>query len=244
MPTPKQRCKDIRDRFYPEDDRPAEVFFRRAMALGRPDVDLVEVGCGRTGGFLQRLAPHFRRVYGFDPEVPSVSQEGNIQLSPGFAEHLDLPDASVDVVISIDVVEHLDDPKTSFSEFLRVLRPGGRILLITPNKMHPPLLAARLLSHRTRQVVNGWTTGTHADDTFRTFYRLNSAAAFKALARALAMKVISVDYVSNHPEYLMFSRLSYRIGVSLERAMLSKPSFAFLRQLIFADLQKPGGAGA
>jgi SAM-dependent methyltransferase len=237
--TPKQRCKDIRDRFYPFEERPGELFFQRVMALGRPGNDLAEIGCGRVPGFLRRVAPGFRSLYGFDPEISEPSQEGNIRIAPGFAEHLDLPNESVDVVVSTDVVEHLSDPPRAFSEFIRVLRPGGRILTMTPNKFHPPLLAATWMNHRTRQRLNSLVTGTQSEDTFRTFYRLNSVPAFKLLAQDLRVKLIKAEYVSNHPQYLMFSRLCYRLGIAFERSLLRMRALSFLRQYIVAELEKP-----
>jgi len=237
--TPKERCKDIRDRFYPLDKGPGEMFFQRVKALGSAESDIAEIGCGRESGFLRRLASNYRFLYGFDPEITTPSQQGNIRLAPGFAEHLELGNESVDVLTSMDVIEHLADPRKAFVEFMRVLRPGGRILLITPNKFHPPLFAARLLSHRTRQRLNSFVTGTKDEDTFPTYYALNSVPACELLARDLGLNVIKAEYVSNHPQYLMFSRLSYRMGVALERGLLGLPAFAPLRQYIFAELEKP-----
>jgi SAM-dependent methyltransferase len=237
--TPKQRCKDIRDRFYPFDERPGELFFQRVMALKGADRNLAEIGCGRVPGFLRRVSANFRTLYGFDPEIAAPSEEGNIRLAQGFAEHLELPDKSVDAVVSADVVEHLEDPHKAFSEFIRVLRPGGRILAMTPNKNHPPLFVARLLNHRTRQILNSWATGTRPEDTFRVFYHLNTVPAFKRLANELGLKVIKAEYISNHPQYLMFSRLSYRMGIMVERNLLNTRPFAFLRQYILAELEKP-----
>ena len=239
MTSPKQRCKDIRDRFYPMEERPGEIFFRRVKALGGPERDLLEVGCGRVPSFLRQAASSYRSLYGFDPEITAPVQDGNIRIARGFAEHLDLENESVDVLTSTDVVEHLPDPRKAFVEFMRVLRPGGRILAITPNKSHPPLAAARMLSHRARQTLNGWVTGTKDEDTFPTFYRLNAVADFNRLADDLGLKVITAEYISNHPQYLMFSRVCYRIGVTFERRLLGLRSLAFLRQYIFAELEKP-----
>lgn len=239
MSSPKQRCKDIRDRFYPMEQRPAEILFRRVKELGGSERDMLEVGCGRVPGFLRQAASSYRLLYGFDPEISAPSQDGNIRIAKGFAEHLELENESVDVLTSIDVVEHLPDPRKAFTEFMRVLRPGGRILVITPNKSHPPLAAARMMSHRTRQTINGWVTGTKDEDTFPTFYRLNAVPDFKQLAGDLGLKVITAEYISNHPQYLMFSRAVYRVGVTLERNLLNTRPLAFLRQYIFAELEKP-----
>ena len=51
------------------------------------------------------------------------------------AEHLTLPDNSVDIVICSEAFEHLPDPGEALVEFNRVLKPGGRILIQSPNAM-------------------------------------------------------------------------------------------------------------
>lgn len=52
------------------------------------------------------------------------------------AEHLSFADASFDVVVSCDVLEHVADPRCAFGEIARVLRPGGRAILTFPMDTH------------------------------------------------------------------------------------------------------------
>jgi hypothetical protein len=59
------------------------------------------------------------------------------------------------------------------------------------------------------------------------------------LAADVGLKVVSVEHISNHPQYLMFSKPLYRMGVTIERSMLSRKSLAFLRQMILCELEKP-----
>lgn len=56
----------------------------------------------------------------------------------GSAEHIPLPDASVDGVLCTQVLEHLPHPWLAIAEMYRVLRPGGRIVLTAPqtNELH------------------------------------------------------------------------------------------------------------
>jgi len=51
----------------------------------------------------------------------------------GSAERIPVPDASFDVVVTIDVHEHLDDCSTFNRELRRVVRPGGTVVVTTPN---------------------------------------------------------------------------------------------------------------
>lgn len=55
----------------------------------------------------------------------------------GFAEALPLEDASVDAVLSFDVLEHVQNVPAALGECYRVLRPGGLFLLVFPSYFQP-----------------------------------------------------------------------------------------------------------
>ena len=50
-------------------------------------------------------------------------------------EALPLKDRSCDLILALDVIEHLPDPRTAIAETARVLRPGGAVLIKTPNPL-------------------------------------------------------------------------------------------------------------
>jgi ubiquinone/menaquinone biosynthesis C-methylase UbiE len=64
---------------------------------------------------------HARAKYGIDARL-------------GTAEQVPLPDNSVDMVVSFETIEHVRNPERFLDECLRVLAPGGTLIVSTPNK--------------------------------------------------------------------------------------------------------------
>lgn len=99
---------------------------------------ILDVGCGqgRYTGLLRSYFPKMEYV-GIDFSEVAVAKARekypSLTFSVGLAESLGtIPDMSFDMVISIEVLEHVVDAHRVVGEFARVLRPGGGVLLTTP----------------------------------------------------------------------------------------------------------------
>lgn len=96
---------------------------------------LLEVGSG-SGRFLARMHRAGWRVQGtdFDPAVARrVGEKYGLQIDVGDLGALEYPGGTYDVVALSQVIEHVPDPLALLKECARVLRPGGRMVLSTPN---------------------------------------------------------------------------------------------------------------
>ena len=69
-------------------------------------------------------------------KLARLGLEDRIELRIGDAEHIDLPDNSVDGCCSAFTVRNLSDIRQGFREMLRVVRPGGRVVCLEIS--HPP----------------------------------------------------------------------------------------------------------
>jgi ubiquinone/menaquinone biosynthesis C-methylase UbiE len=100
--------------------------------------DVLDVGCN-TGYGTVRFIPLARRVVGVDvsPGAIDAARHGarnghpEFVLTSGF--DLPFPDDSFDLVTSFQVLEHVPDPMAYLAEIRRVARPGGTVILATPN---------------------------------------------------------------------------------------------------------------
>jgi 2-polyprenyl-3-methyl-5-hydroxy-6-metoxy-1,4-benzoquinol methylase len=96
--------------------------------------DLLEIGCA-AGYFLNAARLHFK-VQGIEPRVGAATfarKQLNLPVMACRLIEARFPDASFDVVVMLDVIEHLTDPISELREIHRVLRPNGLIYIVTPN---------------------------------------------------------------------------------------------------------------
>lgn len=232
-----RRSKNIRDRLYPREQLPGAVFAREVLRLASTDSVLVEVGCGREATWLRSVSHAFKMCYGIDPEADSGHGEGVIVMR-GDGGAIPLPSAVADVVTMVNVTEHLSDPQAVLTECARILRPGAHLVLLAPNVWFPPICVGRLLPHRIRQSINRIITATDVVDTFPAFYRANTERSLVRMGARAGLIPAKTEYLSNHPQYFMFSTLLYRCMVALERGILRRPQFRQFRHYILISFQR------
>jgi SAM-dependent methyltransferase len=99
---------------------------------------MLEVGCG-VGMYLEHLAPHVGSIFGldFDFERTLEAHQRSPYIVNGASEVLPFPPNTFDALLSHEVLEHVSDDRRSVQEMVRVLRPGGVILLFIPNRGYP-----------------------------------------------------------------------------------------------------------
>jgi ArsR family transcriptional regulator len=111
-----------------------------ARALGHllPELDIADLGCGE--GYLTIEASRFaRRVIAVDRsetvlhrarESAKRRRVKNVEWKRGDIEKVPIEDESVDVVLLSQALHHATDPAKALAEAVRILRPGGRVLLL------------------------------------------------------------------------------------------------------------------
>ena len=99
---------------------------------------ILENGCG-VGMYLEHLAPFKGTVIGleYDFERAAQARENSPHIINAAGEYLPLPPSTLDLILSHEVLEHVQDDRLAVCEMVRALKPGGRILIFVPNRGYP-----------------------------------------------------------------------------------------------------------
>lgn len=101
---------------------------------------VLDIACGNGYGSQILAYAGAKFVYGIDNSKEAVDYankkylQRNIKFILGDAEKISLKEKSVDIVISLETIEHLRHPKKFLKESKRILKHGGALILSTPNK--------------------------------------------------------------------------------------------------------------
>jgi trans-aconitate methyltransferase len=96
-----------------------------------PHASILDIGCG-AGLFFDALEP-FGRIQGIESDPIAIEQSGRWRgrIHQGGMDTF-APDSAFDLILALDVVEHVPDPEAMLSRAAGFLAPDGRMLITTP----------------------------------------------------------------------------------------------------------------
>ena len=198
---------------------------------------VLDAGCGGARGCAREA--HWKKMYitgaDADPAVmhnPFCDKKVVCDLS-----ELPFEKESFDLIHCRWVLEHLENPLKVFREFARVLRPGGRLLVLTPNAFHYSTIISRVTPHWFHQ---WWLKGQ--GDPFKTYYRANSAGKLRRLCTESGFEVSQLKQIEGLPHYFLRNAGGFMCGVVYERIVNSTDLFRGVRQKIFLNAVLKNGS--
>lgn len=233
------RVRWWQDRLYPTPASrdPVRAFVEDLNALVKPEHVVLDVGAGAGHLNSYALKGKCKRIVGIDLD-PRVAT--NPLLDEGVVADAGAPKFAAemfDVIFSIYVLEHVEKPDEFAAEMARILKPGGVLMILTPNRFHYVPLISALTPSRFHKWLNSLRGRAHAD-TFPTFYRMNSRSSLKRVMEAHGMKVERFKMLEVQPNYLLFSLPTFWCGAVYERVVRSTDALAGIRVNIIGTFRK------
>lgn len=133
----------------------------RFFGQPQPGAQLLDVGCGK-GKFVPTLTQAGFSVTGVEPSAALIrsaqSLHPHTRLIQASATALPFANEVFDYVMCIETLEHVPDIDQAISEMVRVLKPGGRLIIIDKNisSLHPVHFAPTAIWKRVLEDTNRW----------------------------------------------------------------------------------------
>lgn len=215
------------ERVHESSANDAPVFYRQLFAYLEVEKyiqgDVLEVGCGDGYG-TKRLLPLAKTYTGVDKFVSDTVTkldklkfiQMNIPPFTGFADN------SFDVVISFQVIEHIQNDALYMEEIRRVLKPGGKFIFSTPNKKmsltrNPYHIREYILSDY-QKLCSKYSSyelkGVYGDEKVMDYYQKNK----ESVKKITRWDILNLQY--NLPRFLL--KIPYDLANSLNRKKLAE----------------------
>jgi 2-polyprenyl-3-methyl-5-hydroxy-6-metoxy-1,4-benzoquinol methylase len=194
--------------YVPFDTRPHGAHMK-LLNLVPPGSRVIDAGCS-TGYLAERLVARGCKVTGLelDPVAAQLAERWCDQVVVGDldAMELPLPAGEFDVALCGDILEHLRDPRGLLERIRPLLRPGGTLVVSTPNIANWSIRASLLL---------GRFDYTYRGILDRTHTHLFTRKSLLQCMRDAGYRPVTVDFTAPLPHALRSDereRLAHRIG--------------------------------
>jgi SAM-dependent methyltransferase len=180
------------------------------------------------------------RAVGVDMDLDALKRHESLaQLVCGNVGVLPFLDNMFSLVTANMVVEHVRHPECLFTEVFRVLAPGGRFIIHTPNLLGYTTALTTAVPRPLRAGLAALLLGRDTRHVYPTFYRANTARSLEKLAAFSGLTLIELRYVESSCQFiavppLLLAELTF---IRALRWLRADP----LRPCLLVMLEKPMG---
>jgi ubiquinone/menaquinone biosynthesis C-methylase UbiE len=182
------------------------------------DCSWIDVGGGKTifpenRSLSAALSQRCNLLVGVDPS-------DNILVNPYVTERIKCTleqyqsDRCFELATLRMVAEHIQTPEAAVESLGRIVKPGGRVVVYTPNRWSPVSIAAAIIPFSLHSPLTRFLWQTKAEDVFPTVYRMNTRKRLQALFQQGGFKEIGFLYLDNCNTFQRF-RLTCCLELSL-----------------------------
>jgi ubiquinone/menaquinone biosynthesis C-methylase UbiE len=198
---------------------------------------VLDLGCG-SAGCLREIYARTPHVYGLDLDLAALHRNATIAgRAAGAGESLPFADGSFDLVTLAWVLEHLDEPQQVLRELQRVLRPGGRVVFLTPNAWNYNVWLIRAVPNWLHPAFTRALYDRRDRETYPVRYRANTLRRIDAAMREAGLRMQHCE-LNGDPSYISFTPQLFRLACAIE-ALLDRPALRQARVHLIGVYQKP-----
>lgn len=239
----------LKDRIDPKREYTQLTYARLVSEVLTPTTRWLDAGAGHrvfelaTPDMEQVMVAKVRLAVCCDLEIEHIRKHRSISIGVGAGlDHLPFRARSLDLITLNNVAEHLERPREVLAEFARVLAPGGRVIIHTPNVASYPVRMAevgrRVIPKPLVMKLIRYMDFREEEDVFPTFYRLNTSENLAASAGAARLSIERMQFALARPLFYFVAPLC-AAQLAADRVMMRFGAERLAATVILAVLRKP-----
>lgn len=239
----------LKDRIHPKREYTQLTYARLIDEVLTPQTRWLDAGGGHkiletsTAELEQALVRRVRLAVCCDLAVDAIAKHRTIQVGVGAPlDQLPFRSGSIDLITLNNVAEHLEHPGAVLAEFARVLAPGGRVIVHTPNvssyAAHIVILGRRVLPERFVMKMIRFMDFREEEDVFPTYYRANTYDDLAALAQGAGLSSEKMLMVPARPLFYFVAPLC-AVELAASRLLIRMGADRFAASVILGVFRKP-----
>ncbi len=229
--------QELKKKFFKSSEHPYRKYESKIESILKGSDTILDAGCGRRAPILRKFAEKAQKLIGVDLEDP-IEVIPEVKYIKGNISSIDIPENSVDVVISRAVLEHVPDPDAVFKEIERILKSGGSFIFLVPNLCDYVSLISKIIPNRYHKQIVSKTEGRKMDDVFPAYYKANTYSSIKTLSKKHGFKIMEFQYLGQEPNIFKFNSLLYLLATGYEIVISRFECLGLLRGWILVQLKK------
>jgi SAM-dependent methyltransferase len=240
----------LKDRIDPSREYTQLTYARMVGEVLTPQTRWLDAGGGHrifevaTPEMEREMVGRVRLALCCDLELDHIAKHRSVRIGVGATlDHLPFRSQSLDLITLNNVAEHLERPRDVLGEFARVLAPGGRLIIHTPNVASYPVRIAevgrRVLPRASVMKLIRYMDFREEEDVFPTFYRANTSQDLIAAASESGLMKEKIQLSLARPLFYFIAPLC-AAQLAADRLMMRIGAERLAASVILAMFRKPG----
>jgi SAM-dependent methyltransferase len=243
----------LKDRIHPQREYTQITYARLIDEVLTPQTRWLDAGGGHR--VLEVTSPdgelamvrRVRLTVCCDRVIDAIAKHRSIRAGVGATlDRLPFRGRSIDLITLNNVAEHLERPREVLAEFARVLAPGGRVIIHTPNLSSYAVrmveLGRRILPKSFIMKMIRYMDFREEEDVFPTYYRANTCADLSAAAGQAGLSTEKVLLVPARPLFYFIAPLC-AVELAASRLLIRVGAARFAASVILGVYRKPTAPG-
>jgi len=162
-------------------------------------------------------------TYGVDPDKEALDKKTLIKnKAVGVVENLPFKSNFFDLVVSEWGLEHLPDTQKAFRKIYRVLKPGGKVIFLTPNIWNYNVWIILAIPNRFHDFFTRKLYGRQEGDTYPVRYKINSVKKIAETLEPMGFKKSQI-ILNGDPSYISLNKPLFAIACLFEKVLDLRP---------------------